>query len=137
MPAEVSIKFSKPAHKLGSIRVKRFSSKLIPTVKNIIKRSGFLLERQIKENLTGPSHTKFPGNPNPFPGVVSGKLRSSITTKFEDGELTVIVGPNVEYARIHELGGGKIPKRAFLKPAFDRVSPDIVKMFAKQVFGNL
>lgn len=47
-------------------------------------------------------------------GVVTGRLRSSIATevKGSGAVLQGIVGSNVKYARIHELGGTILPKTA-------------------------
>jgi phage gpG-like protein len=77
------------------------------------------LHTRIRLNLSGPSHTKFPGNGNPFPGVVTGRLRNSVTAQLSSygTEFRGIVGPDVWYAVNHELGRG-VPMRPYLAPAF-------------------
>lgn len=46
------------------------------------------------------------------PLVDSGRLRASITSKVQDRE--VVVGTNVQYARVHQFGATIRPKRAKL-----------------------
>ena len=55
---------------------------------------------------------------------VSGQLASSISTPYDDD--TAIIGSNLDYASIHQLGGDagrgkkvKIPARPYLKPTDD------------------
>ena len=64
--------------------------------------------RQTTGTVTGKTPTgrnifsaSLPGTP---PGSRTGRLRNSITSK-QSGELRRTVGTNLEYARIHELGG--------------------------------
>jgi len=47
-------------------------------------------------------------------GVVTGRLRSSLSTEVRGLGANVqgVVGSNVKYARIHELGGTIVPKKA-------------------------
>lgn len=93
-----------------------------------LKLSGLFLAGWSKENrLTGPRPQ--------FLGVVTGRLRSSITAAEPEksgNDYSERIGTNVEYARLHEFGGiinkvsskGKAftqnyPERAFLRPAIE------------------
>ena len=97
-----------------------------------------LLHMRIRLNLSGPSHTLFPGNGNPFPGVITGRMRNSINAEIKTGDGYMIgrVGPNVNYARKHEFGEG-VKRRPFLKPAFVKHHMQIRRIFQKAVRASL
>lgn len=69
-----------------------------------IRKATLVVERQIKENLTG-------GNPLRVQG---GILRASFSSRVfnVEGGVRGIVGSPVKYAAIHERGGTITPKRA-------------------------
>ncbi len=113
--AEIRISF--PGGEFRSPLVDKLGRNLTKQLKIAIRRIGVKLERQSKKNLSGPSHTRFPGNPNPFPGVLTGRLRQSVTAQFSDEGLTVRVGPDTVYARAQEYGMDTIPARPYLGPA--------------------
>ena len=131
--ADMTIRFADPRHKQGSIKLNRFSKQAKPRLRAGIRDSAIILESQVKDNLSGPSHTRFPGNGNPFPGVLTGRLRSSVNFVTTDEGLTAMIGPNVVYARIHEFGGGKIPERPYMKPAMDAKHDQIRRILFKAV----
>ena len=65
-----------------------------------------------KNRLTGPRPQ--------FLGVVSGRLRSSITAGVPEkngNEYTQKIGTNVKYGPFHEFGTKRLPARPFLRPA--------------------
>ena len=97
-----------------------------------------ILHMQVRLNLSGPSHTLFPGNGNPFPGVITGRMRNSINAEIDTGDGYMIgkVGPNVNYARKHIDGDG-VKKRNFLKPAWMRHHMQIRRIFQKAVRASL
>lgn len=68
-----------------------------------------------RERLTGPRPR--------YLGVVSGRLRSSITVQAarkDDDNYVAKIGTNVIYAAIHEFGmEGRMPARPFLRPAIE------------------
>lgn len=80
-------------------------------LRTAVKRSAFRVESRVKRNLSGPSHSRFPGNSNPYPGVGpegGGTLRRSVTTLIGDRGLSATVGPGglaSSYAEIQERGG--------------------------------
>jgi HK97 gp10 family phage protein len=76
----------------------------------------------IKDYLTGPRPVKL--------GVVTGRLRSSITSRAEwkGRKLLGIVGTNVFYGKFHEEGTERFPARPFLEPAFRDRERKIIEM---------
>lgn len=72
-------------------------------------KAGMLLTADETRKLAGPSHSRFPGNANPYPGRVSGqlsKIQQNIVSTA--GGLQLRVGPGsfaARYAPIQFLGG--------------------------------
>lgn len=91
----------------------------------------------MKKKLSGPSHTKSPGNSNPYPGVVTGRLRASVNMQVSSaaGGLQLRVGPNVTYAPFLEFGTSRMQPYPFVGPtlkhkgdkAFDAIQKEIAK----------
>ena len=74
----------------------------------------------------GSGHLSYgrPSPPGTPPGIYTGTLKKSITTKkIEDGRYRV--GTNVKYAKMHEYGGlygnRYYPARPFLRPVYLRL----------------
>tara|TARA_R100001510_G_scaffold57512_2_gene65898 strand:+ start:1639 stop:2109 length:471 start_codon:yes stop_codon:yes gene_type:complete len=67
------------------------------------------------------------------PGVLTGTLRRSFRTrkaKTVGRTIRVAAGTNVLYAKIHEFGLGRMPKRPFMKKGIKSASPFIRKQFS-------
>lgn len=138
--AEIKIRFKKRSQERGSIRIRKFSANKAPAVRKGIRDAASILELQIKENLSGPSHTLNPGSSNPFPGVLGGDLRQSVTSQFEDSGFTALIGPgglSEAYDAAQEFGTASLPDRPYVKPAFEANIDKINRLFEQQVFGNL
>ena len=90
--AEIIIKISP---KTAPAKLRKFETKLSGNMDVAFKKIGVVLEGQVKENLSGESHTKFPGTSNPYPGVVHGTLRASVISKLRKISQgpQLIVGP--------------------------------------------
>lgn len=124
-----------------------------PRIANGLHRAGLRVEAQAKRNLSGRRN---PGNP--YPGVVTGRLRTSMTTRMDADGMAVRVGTNLVYAAIHEFGGQiavtpkmraflhtknmhlrnatqfiNIPARPYLGPSFDQSREDVIRIIAKAV----
>jgi len=99
-----------------------------------------VLHTRMIRNLSGPSHSRFPGNGNPFPGVLTGVMRNSVTAivRQSQGALTGIVGPGREapYAIAHELGRG-VPRRPFLAPTFKSERANVRKILQQGIRESL
>lgn len=108
-----------------------FRSRYQKRFKLAMFRALSILHGQVRRNLSGPSHTRFPGNGNPFPGTLSSRLKNSVHIRpiqmAADGMIG-ITGPNVKYARAHEFGIG-VPKRPYLAPALKLRLNDVDKVF--------
>ena len=66
------------------------------------------------------------------PGVLTGTLRRSFRTRRASAEgkaIRVSAGTDVLYARIHEFGLGRMPKRPFMKKGIKSASPFIRRQF--------
>ena len=96
---------------------KTYRQKMIAAMRNALS----VMTRRIVLNLSGMSHTLFPGNGNPFPGTISGRMKNSVsaTVRTRSNIVKGVVGPNVYYAVNHVLGRG-VPKRDFLTPALKK-----------------
>lgn len=126
-------------------------AELTATIKQRIRRglmaSGFILERQIKKNLSGPSHTRFPENGNPYPGVLSGTLKGSVSAKMDADGMAVRIGPGglaSPYAAIQEFGGkaGRnlattIPARPYVRPAWEQQKDTIIAKIQAELVAGL
>lgn len=99
-----------------------------------MRRALAVLHGRVTLNLSGPSHVLFPGNGNPFPGVISGRMRGSISAKVYNRIKTIrgVVGPNVHYAIKHVLGLG-VPKRDFLTPAVKRERSKVNRILRRAI----
>ena len=126
--------------KAGVLKIENFNARKKGNLRRGLGEAGVMLETQIKRNLSGPSHSRFPGNGNPFPGVVSGVLRSSVRHKVLDNGMALVVGPGAEsrkYSKVHELGHNKIPKRPYIRPAWDKLSKKVFKVISNRILEPL
>ena len=123
----------------GKSQVREFANVIPSRLKTGLYKAGLLVESDAKKKLSGPSNTKVKGS-NPFPGVVTGNLRRSVTT---DCQATrVVIGPGglaERYAAIQEFGGMagrnrlvKIPARPYMSKALETVHDKAIDiMFAE------
>lgn len=99
---------------------------------NVRQAMGVIVQElagEAQRHITGSRKT----NPPEVLGVVSGRLKQSITGRVRGagaGEIVGEVGPQrVVYAAIHEFGGvaghAHIRARPYLSPALDRMLPRI------------
>jgi len=81
---------------------------MLPEMARALQRAAMLVQRTSQTDyLTGPRPVRL--------GVVTGRLRRSIATavEVEGTKVRALVGSNVVYARIHELGGRTRAQRSF------------------------
>jgi hypothetical protein len=79
-----------------------------------------------------------PGTP---PHKQTGTLQRSIAFQFYNFKMAARIGPQNKliYGRIQELGGKgliNLPPRPYLRPAFEKVTPQIDEIFVKEL-GNI
>lgn len=55
--------------------------------------------------------------------VDTGALKNSISTEFEDGGLTGIIAPHMEYATFVEFGTRRMSAQPYMTPAAEVVKP--------------
>ena len=143
----------------GSQKLASFSAALKGNLTKGLYEAGLILKGDIKQKLSGPGHTRNPGTGNPYPGVLTNRLRGHIGSRMIGAD-TVSVGTNVIYAPVHEFGttmtvtprqrrylhwSGKIhlkaatttihiPKRPFMKPAFEDKKDDVIRVIQKEIY---
>ena len=67
--------------------------------------------------------------------VRTGTLRRSIHSIFENGGLTGICGPSVDYGQYVEFGTRHIPPRPYMRPAAATVLPKFAEALARLLRG--
>ena len=58
--------------------------------------------------------------------VDTGALKNSISTEFEDGGLTGVIAPHMEYATFVEFGTKRMSAQPYMTPAAEAVAPAFV-----------
>lgn len=175
MPFKLTVTHG-PGAKAGGIVLKRLDDKFWPRLAKGFTGAGQLLVAQIRQNLSGPGRRqiawlskrqerKFAQRPpqsrlHDYPGVVSGKLRRSVKFKIQgSGQgMSLVVGPHVVYAAIHEFGGKidvsakmrgflhahgfhlskrktqiTIPARPYVWPAYEKQRREIVRVIGREL----
>jgi len=108
-------------------KFRQAGKKVEDKIDKALMTAGLLVERDVKQSF-GIS----PSSPGEPPGVLTGRLRSSIATRVIPGN--ALVGTQVEYARRLEKGDegpGGIAARPFLRPALERNKEEIKKILHK------
>ena len=108
-------------------KFRQAGKKVEDKIDKALMTAGLLVERDVKQSF-GIS----PSSPGEPPGVLTGRLRSSIATRVIPGN--ALVGTQVEYARRLEKGDegpGGIAARPFLRPALERNKEEIKKILYK------
>lgn len=130
----------------GELKVVKFDKAYAINVRKALHRMGAQLERHIKKNLSGESHSRFPGTANPYPGVLTGRLRSSVNYKVSGAvdSMEMAVGPNTVYAAIQEYGGNagrnrttRIPGRPYVGPAWSNNADSLLDDFQATIMEPL
>lgn len=111
----------------------KFEATFNGNIKLAMRKSVSALQGQIRINLSGPSHTLFPGNSNPFPGTLSGRMKNSINFQITGQGTTLrgIVGPDTIYSQYQDN------LRPYLKPTLDSLQDEINNNFTKAVEDSL
>ena len=116
------------ADEAGKVIIRENNAELIKQeihdgILHALEEVGLLAERFAKENLTKNR------------SVDTGRLRNSITHAIDAGDMSVVIGTNVEYAQYVELGTRK-PKRdpkPYLKPAAEEHEQQFAQVFKKHM----
>jgi HK97 gp10 family phage protein len=67
--------------------------------------------------------------------VLTGTLRRSIHSVFENGGLRGICGPSVDYGQYVEFGTRHMPSRPYMRPAAATVLPKFAEALARLLRG--
>ncbi len=128
---------------VGTKELQRRLKQMNPAInKRIIRESLVEAAGKIQTNaalvqITGGGRGKGQGLP-PLPHKLTsrtGTLRRSIAVDRKPLPLAIEIGPNPPadgYGEIHELGLGNYPKRPFMGPALDAISPEFGAIVIKR-----
>lgn len=96
-------------------------------------RIGSITTRDMKKKLSGESHTLHPNTSNPYPGVVTGRLRSSV--HFEQSgsgiRTSVRIGPDTNYAAEVD------DKYPYVRPTWLSVKAQVIDLIHDAVRGAM
>lgn len=110
----------------------KFNPKLKENMRPRMTRAAIFVTREAQKRIRGARAT----NPPDLLGIVTGRLRGSLSHRIEDEGLTATVGTNVEYARKNELGEG-VRARPYLGPGLDASREFILKEVGAGVDATL
>ena len=68
----IEVKITVGDNNVGSVMINNLSGKMKPAIKRAMQAAASHLRTGMKHTLSGPSHTRDPGNSNPYPGRLSG-----------------------------------------------------------------
>lgn len=97
----------------------------------LVRTTALNIEASIKVSMSGPKSgrtykrrkkTHTASAPGEAPAIDTGALFDSLNTEMT-GELSAVVGTNMEYAEALEFGSHKMAPRPFLGPAFEEAEP--------------
>ncbi len=131
MAGGILIKVTFTKEQWGS--VENFAKNGTNEIKLAIRKGLSLIHGQIIRNISGPSHTRFPGNGNPFPGVLTGRMKQSVHAKIKTRTdyIRGVTGPNTSYAaKQNEM-------RPFIKPAWEKVRKKVRQIIRSHIQGAL
>jgi len=114
---------------MSSVTVKSFRKErereIISGLQKGLEKAGLIVERQAKINVTQ--------SPPKHPQVQTGRGRASITHEVSPGE--VVIGTNVVYMKIQELGSVRQPPYPWLFPAVELKKPEIIQALKSREFA--
>lgn len=88
-------------------------------VKKIVRKNGAELQRKAQANADFRGHYAWEKGRGMVFKSPTGTLKQSIKYEPEDGGLTAVVEPHVDYAAYVELGTRFMDAQPYLKPAWD------------------
>lgn len=136
---QVTFKF--PGGKMQSLKLKRHFKEKDKAQVEGFKKIGLYVASALKVTLKPSNPVKLRKSEHPELRSRTGELRRSINYQISTGGRGVIVGPNKEYARIHEYGGYTgvghktyIPKRAYFWPTIKKIWKHLIQRFHNEFF---
>ncbi len=135
MADDVTIEIS--GMKQVSTKLNGFSRALPANVKKGLRNAGVILERDMKQKVSGPGRKRTKGGSafgprNDFPGVVTNRLRSSIRFALTVGN-GLLVGARVKYDKFLEFGTRNMPAYAFVGPTWKDKGKAALKAIDKAI----
>ena len=106
---------------MASVTIKSYrkerEKEILDGLQKGLEKAGLIVERQAKINVSQ--------SPPKHPQVQTGRGRASITHEVSPGE--VVIGTNVYYMKIQELGSIRQPPYPWLFPAIESEKPKIIQ----------
>jgi hypothetical protein len=118
----------------------RLTQKMVPNLKRGLLAAGIMIETKVVKLLSGPSHVRNPGVSNPYPGVLTNRLRASVNVQKMDGGMTVVIGPNTVYARALEYGHPNWPagvKYPYMAPAWEQEGKKAIDRLQRELMRGI
>jgi len=141
MPITIKVKGGEELEALKN-KLMRWAVVAPEEVKKALSRAAEMVNIEVRENhLSGPK-MKPPGTTGGFAnstlGTVTKALRGSIHNKVtvRPGEISAIVGTNVEYAARHEFGLEGMPERPFLRPSLAKKHDQVFNYIREAFFKS-
>jgi phage gpG-like protein len=109
------------------VKLERLGSEIHRRVRAAVRAGAIDVQREVKAKLSGS-----------VLDVQTGRLRRSVTIRAEDSAAVIksLVGTNVDYAKVHELGfDGMVPVKAHARTR-DQVFGRKVEPFVQHVKGH-
>ena len=89
-------------------------------VKKVVKHHGAKLQQKAQDNADFRGHWAWKKGSGRVFQKPTGALKESIGLEFENGGLTAVVEPGMEYAAYVELGTRFMDAQPYLKPAWEQ-----------------
>ena len=115
----------------------KLQKKLVAAGKRALDKTALLIANEAKRSMTYPKTgaagskrtASAPGEP---PAVQMGRLRASVGHDAPRKDLRRI-GTNVKYGRYLEIGTANISPRPFLRPAFIKEAPKLIRFLKNTI----
>lgn len=91
----------------------------------LLRRTGALIEREAKALVAVDT------------GALKNSISTTVTGDGRRGQMTVEIGPTLEYGPFQEFGTSRQPGKAYMGPAFDRHAPGYADTLAAAIEQDL
>lgn len=131
--AELTIGF--PDGKTQLVKLPRIATQMRASLRKGLTKAGQIVEKSAGDKIKGPGFTL--GNRSrQYPGVLTGLMFQTLTSRYEDSGPRVRIGPNVEYAAYQEFGTSNIEARPFMGDSLKENVDEITDAIRDAVMGS-
>ena len=137
MPVELTVKFDDKRFKR---LINRFQKAQPAQRKRGMWKAGIIFLKGMKAKVDGEGFTRNPGRGSPYPGVLSGKMRTSMNVQVKDSGMDMRVGPHkpeyAPYLEFFEHRNTKI-RKPFVRDTLEENFDKAVDAIARAIFSPL